>query len=99
MDTDSNGLLFRGDSIIQLLTPKSGDAGSAKNGCWQWMSQMSFMRQFCSLETPTTSTFLTIEDEESNQTGELPSTSDIDMSSNLDCDPLPDSPACSSSAG
>ena len=84
---------------LKLLTPKSGDTGGAKKVCWQWMSQMSFMRKVSIVETPTTSNFLTVEDEESNQTGELPSTCDNDISSKLDCDVLPDSPACSSSAG
>ena len=90
---------------LKSLTPKSGDAGGAKKNSWQWMNQMSFLKKFSVVETPTTSNFSTIDDEESSQLGLMLSNIIADhenessnISFKLDYDPLP-SPACSSSTG
>ena len=54
---------------LKLLLPKSGDAGGARKVSWQWMQKMSFLKGFSFVETPTTSNFVTINDEESSQLG------------------------------
>ncbi|XP_046851058.1 uncharacterized protein LOC124444477 [Xenia sp. Carnegie-2017] len=85
---------------LKLLIPKSGDSGGTKKATWQWMSQMSFMKKFSIVETPTSSNFLTINEEESRRMGLLSNDTEADISDlslTLD-DPKPDSPACSSSA-
>ena len=65
---------------LKMLTPKSADAGGAKKVCWQWMDKMSFLRKFYVVEAPTTSNFLTVDDGESNQTGELTNAHENDIS-------------------
>ena len=64
------------------------------------------LKKFSVVETPTTSNFSTIDDEESSQLGLMSKIADNEnenessnISFKLDYDPLPNSPACSSSTG
>ena len=52
---------------MKLLTPKSGDSGGVRKVNWQWMQQMSFLNGSSPVETPTTSNFIAIDEEECSQ--------------------------------
>ena len=52
---------------MKLLTPKSGDSGGVRKVNWQWMRPMSFLKGSSPVETPTTSNFIAIDEEECSQ--------------------------------
>ena len=52
---------------MKILTPKSGDSGGARKINRQWMQSMSFLKGYSTVETPTTSNAIAIDEEECTQ--------------------------------